>query len=333
MNELMYFFGQPSGTLNFDPNLRLPSRAPSTVRRNGPIGEVKKPETINYRTFKPERDGLFCQQASLVRSRTTSALCGKYKRMKHRGVDLREVRRRGDPVQGAPRAHGPPSTLADPRCAHLVPEVAADSRIGNILEISLRDLERVLYFESVRGASTLRDDRSSRSRRAADRRDQLAEAFEKWGHGEDSFDRTGSAPKPCARCWLADRGLTTECKTAAASKSRDATIRRPSAKRSPNALKVLDAFRESARTSPNAHDPDEAVPVLPPDLRPAGAPRRRPFCDLATLNDLYRRVINRNNRLKRLHRAATHPRSSSATKSGCSKRRSMRSLTMAAAVA
>ena len=143
MNELMNLFGQPSGPQNFD-QIQISIASPDRIR-SWSFGEIKKPETINYRTFKPERDGLFCA-AVFGPVKDYECLCGKYKRMKHRGVvcekcgtevTLTKVRRER-------MAH---IELASP-VAHIWFLKSLPSRIGLMLDMTLRDIERILYFES-----------------------------------------------------------------------------------------------------------------------------------------------------------------------------------------
>ena len=121
MKDLMKFFKPQVQVENFD-SIRIALTSPDMIK-SWSYGEVRKPETINYRTFKPERDGLFCAKI-FGPVKDYECLCGKYKRLKHRGVDLREVRRRSHAVEGAARAHGP-HRARKPGRAHLVPEVAA----------------------------------------------------------------------------------------------------------------------------------------------------------------------------------------------------------------
>ena len=143
MNELMYFFGQPSGTLKFD-QIKISIASPDQIRAWS-YGEVKKPETINYRTFKPERDGLFCARI-FGPIKDYECLCGKYKRMKYRGIVCEKcgVEVIQSKVRRERMGH---IELAAP-VAHIWLLKSVPSRIGVILDITLRDLERVLYFEA-----------------------------------------------------------------------------------------------------------------------------------------------------------------------------------------
>ena len=143
MNELMYFFGQPSGTLKFD-QIKISIASPEQIRAWS-YGEVKKPETINYRTFKPERDGLFCARI-FGPIKDYECLCGKYKRMKYRGIVCEKcgVEVIQSKVRRERMGH---IELAAP-VAHIWLLKSVPSRIGVILDMTLRDLERVLYFEA-----------------------------------------------------------------------------------------------------------------------------------------------------------------------------------------
>ena len=143
MNELMYFFGQPSGTLKFD-QIQISIASPEQIRAWS-YGEVKKPETINYRTFKPERDGLFCARI-FGPIKDYECLCGKYKRMKYRGIVCEKcgVEVIQSKVRRERIGH---IDLAAP-VAHIWFLKSVPTRIGVILDMTLRDLERILYFEN-----------------------------------------------------------------------------------------------------------------------------------------------------------------------------------------
>jgi DNA-directed RNA polymerase subunit beta' len=264
--------------------MRISIASPEKIREWS-YGEVKKPETINYRTFKPERDGLFCAKI-FGPVKDYECNCGKYKRMKHRGVVCEKcgVEVIQSKVRRERMGH---ISLAAP-VAHIWFLKSLPSRIGNLIELTLKDLERVLYFEqhividpvetSLRRGELLTDERVI----------QLKEEF-----GPNSFKYGIGAE--------AIRGILESIDVEAESKQlrgemKEATSeakRKKLAKR----LKVLDAFRESG------NKPEwmilEVVPVIPPDLRPL-VPLDGGRFATSDLNDLYRRVINRNNRLKRL---------------------------------
>src|SRR5262250_289183 len=236
MKDIFNFFEKPKDPLSFSA-IRISLASPEKIR-SWSYGEVRKPETINYRTFKPERDGLFCAKI-FGPVKDYECNCGKYKRMKHRGVVCEKcgVEVIQSKVRRERMGH---ITLAAP-VAHIWFLKSLPSRIGNLLELTLKDLERVLYFES----HIVIDSMETPLRRT-----EMKEA-------------------------------TSEAK------------RKKLAKR----LKVLDAFCESGNR------PEwmvlEVIPVIPPDLRPL-VPLDGGRFATSDLNDLYRRVINRNNRLKRL---------------------------------
>jgi DNA-directed RNA polymerase subunit beta' len=283
LRDLYNLFEKPKDPLAFNA-LRISIASPDKIREWS-FGEVKKPETINYRTFKPERDGLFCAKI-FGPVKDYECNCGKYKRMKHRGVVCEKcgVEVIQSKVRRERMGH---ITLATP-VAHIWFLKSLPSRIGNILEISLRDLEKVLYFEShividpadteLRFAELLNDE-------------QLAEAREKYGR--EAF--TVGIGAEAVRELLALLDVEEECKNLRV-EMREATSEAKRKKVSKR-LKVLDAFRESGNKP--EHMILEVIPVIPPDLRPL-VPLDGGRFATSDLNDLYRRVINRNNRLKRL---------------------------------
>jgi len=283
MRDLYNLFEKPKDPLAFNA-IRIAIASPDKIREWS-FGEVKKPETINYRTFKPERDGLFCAKI-FGPVKDYECNCGKYKRMKHRGVVCEKcgVEVIQSKVRRERMGH---ITLATP-VAHIWFLKSLPSRIGNILEVSLRDLEKVLYFEAhvvidpkdtpLRFGELLSDER-------------LIEVKEQFGREAFEFGIGAEA----IREMLKRIDVEKECQTLRV-EMKDATSeakRKKLAKR----LKVLDAFRESGNRP--EHMILEIVPVLPPDLRPL-VPLDGGRFATSDLNDLYRRVINRNNRLKRL---------------------------------
>ncbi len=283
MRDLYNLFEKPKDPLAFNA-LRISIASPDKIREWS-FGEVRKPETINYRTFKPERDGLFCAKI-FGPVKDYECNCGKYKRMKHRGVVCEKcgVEVIQSKVRRERMGH---ITLATP-VAHIWFLKSLPSRIGNILEISLRDLEKVLYFEAhividpgetdLRFGELLNDE-------------ELAEAREKYGR--ESF--TSGIGAEAIREMLASIEVEEECKNLRV-EMREATSEAKRKKVSKR-LKVLDAFRESGNKP--EHMILEVIPVIPPDLRPL-VPLDGGRFATSDLNDLYRRVINRNNRLKRL---------------------------------
>jgi len=268
--------------LDFD-TIRI-GLAPPDLIRSWSFGEVKKPETINYRTFKPERDGLFCA-AIFGPVKDYECLCGKYKRMKHRGVvcekcgtevTLTKVRRER-------MAH---IELASP-VAHIWFLKSLPSRIGLMLDMTLRDIERILYFESYvvldPGMTTL-----ERGQLLTD--EQYLDAMEEWG---DEFDAKMGAEAIFVLLKMIDLNADVLRLREEIGATRSVTKLKRLSKR----VKLVEAFIESGNR------PEfmilTVLPVLPPDLRPL-VPLDGGRFATSDLNDLYRRAINRNNRLKRL---------------------------------
>ncbi len=282
MRDLLNLFNQQRQPADFD-SIKV-SLAPPEVIRSWSWGEVKKPETINYRTFKPERDGLFCA-AIFGPVKDYECLCGKYKRMKHRGVvcekcgtevTLTKVRRER-------MGH---IDLATP-VAHIWFLKSLPSRIGLMLDISLIDVERVLYFESYivvdPSYTTL-----EKGQLLTD--EQYFEALEE--HGDEFVAKMGA---DAIYDLLKDIDLNAE-----ALKLREEIAETKSEtklKRMSKRLKLIEAFIQSGNRP--EHMILTVLPVLPPDLRPL-VPLDGGRFATSDLNDLYRRVINRNNRLKRL---------------------------------
>jgi DNA-directed RNA polymerase subunit beta' len=283
VRDLYNLFEKPKDPLAFNA-IRISIASPDTIREWS-HGEVKKPETINYRTFKPERDGLFCAKI-FGPVKDYECNCGKYKRMKHRGVVCEKcgVEVIQSKVRRERMGH---ITLATP-VAHIWFLKSLPSRIGNILEITLRDLEKVLYFEAYVVIDPGETDLRARELLTEE---QLQEAKQRYGR--DAFDYGIGAE--AIRDLLSRIDVEEESKQLR-EEMHEATSeakRKKLAKR----LKVLEAFRESG------NKPEymilEVVPVIPPDLRPL-VPLDGGRFATSDLNDLYRRVINRNNRLKRL---------------------------------
>src|SRR2546421_4074516 len=283
MNELTKIFGQVTGTESFD-QIRISIASPEKIR-SWSYGEIKKPETINYRTFKPERDGLFCARI-FGPIKDYECLCGKYKRMKYRGiiwekcgveVTVSKVRRDGV-------AH---IELPSP-VAHIWFRKSLPSRIGLLLDMTLKDLERVLYFENYvviePGLTPLKLHQLLSEEEYLKAQDD---------YGDDQF--TASIGAEALRTMLSAIEVNEE-KVRLRDELRDCgseARRQKLVKR----LKLIEAFIESHSR------PEwmilEVVPVIPPELRPLGPLDGGRFAT-SDLNDLYRRVINRNNRLKRL---------------------------------
>jgi DNA-directed RNA polymerase subunit beta' len=283
MNELMNIFGQVSGPQSFD-QIRISIASPERIH-SWSYGEIKKPETINYRTFKPERDGLFCARI-FGPIKDYECLCGKYKRMKYRGiicekcgveVTLSKVRRdRMGHIE-----------LASP-VAHIWFLKSLPSRIGLLLDMTLKDLERILYFENYvviePGLTPLKQHQLLNEEEYLKAQDD---------YGDDQF--TASIGAEAMRTMLSAIDLAEE-KERLRDELRD-TNSEARRKKLVKRLKLVEAFIES-----NSR-PEwmilEVVPVIPPELRPL-VPLDGGRFATSDLNDLYRRVINRNNRLKRL---------------------------------
>ena len=283
MNELMNIFGQPTGTESFD-QIRISIASPERIR-SWSFGEIKKPETINYRTFKPERDGLFCARI-FGPIKDYECLCGKYKRMKYRGiicekcgveVTLSKVRReRMGHIE-----------LASP-VAHIWFLKSLPSRIGLLLDMTLKELERILYFESF---VVLDEGFTSFKRRQLVSEEEYFDAMDEFG--EDTF-RVSIGAEALKEMLVAldleeERvEIREELRTTGSEAKRKKLVKR---------LKLVDAFLDSG-CRPEWMILD-VVPVIPPELRPL-VPLDGGRFATSDLNDLYRRVINRNNRLKRL---------------------------------
>ncbi|MFT2110359.1 DNA-directed RNA polymerase subunit beta' [Marinomonas sp. 2405UD68-3] len=263
--------------------IRIGLASPDMIR-SWSFGEVKKPETINYRTFKPERDGLFCAKI-FGPIKDYECLCGKYKRLKHRGVICEKcgVEVALSKVRRERMGH---IELASP-VAHIWFLKSLPSRIGLILDMTLRDIERVLYFESFividPGMTTL-----DKGQLLND--EQYFDALEEFG---DEFDARMGAE--AIQMLLRDLDMGEEITQMREELS--ATNSETRMKKLSKRLKLIEAFNASG------NNPEwmvlEVLPVLPPDLRPL-VPLEGGRFATSDLNDLYRRVINRNNRLKRL---------------------------------
>jgi len=282
MKDLLNLFNQQRQTLDFDA-IKIALASPDLIR-SWSFGEVKKPETINYRTFKPERDGLFCA-AIFGPIKDYECLCGKYKRMKHRGVVCEKC---GTEVTLAKvrRERMGHIDLASP-VAHIWFLKSLPSRIGLMLDMTLRDIERILYFEAYvvtePGLTPL-------ERRQLLTEEQYLTARQE--HGDD-FDAAMGAEA----IYELLRTIDLQAEMARLREEIAATGSETKLKRLTKRIKLIEAFIESGNR------PEWMVmtvlPVLPPDLRPL-VPLDGGRFATSDLNDLYRRVINRNNRLRRL---------------------------------
>jgi DNA-directed RNA polymerase subunit beta' len=282
MKDLLKLFKQQNAVEDFD-LIRIGLASPDMIR-SWSYGEVKKPETINYRTFKPERDGLFCAKI-FGPIKDYECLCGKYKRLKHRGVVCEKcgVEVTQTKVRRERMGH---IELASP-VAHIWFLKSLPSRIGLMLDMTLREIERILYFEAFvvvdPGMTPL-----ERGQLLSD--EQYLEAIEQYG---DEFDARMGAE--AVRDLLSSMNLDTEVHKVRGEIG--GTNSETKIKRLSKRLKLLESFAES----PNRPEwmVMTVLPVLPPDLRPL-VPLDGGRFATSDLNDLYRRVINRNNRLRRL---------------------------------
>ncbi len=282
MKDLLNILKTQGHSEEFD-SLRIGLASPEMIR-SWSYGEVKKPETINYRTFKPERDGLFCAKI-FGPNKDYECLCGKYKRLKHRGVICEKC---GVEVALAKvrRERMGHIELASP-VAHIWFLKSLPSRIGLLMDMTLRDIERVLYFESFvvidPGLTTL-------EKRQLLSDEQYYEALEEFG---DEFDAKMGAE--AIQALMEDMDLQEEIQSIR--EDLPNTNSETKIKKYTKRLKLIEAFEKSG------NKPEwmilKVLPVLPPDLRPL-VPLEGGRFATSDLNDLYRRVINRNNRLKRL---------------------------------
>ena len=282
MRDLLNIFKSQTGVEDFDA-IRIGLASPEMIR-SWSFGEVKKPETINYRTFKPERDGLFCAKV-FGPVKDYECLCGKYKRLKHRGVVCEKcgVEVTQTKVRRERMGH---IDLASP-VAHIWFLKSLPSRIGLMLDMTLREIERVLYFE----AFVIVDEGMTPLERGTLLNDeQYLEAVEQYG---DEFDARMGAEAVHEML----RTIDLPSEVLKIREDISATSSETKIKRLSKRLKLVEAFLESGIK------PQWMVltvlPVLPPDLRPL-VPLDGGRFATSDLNDLYRRVINRNNRLRRL---------------------------------
>ncbi len=283
MNELMSIFGQQSGPQSFD-QIKISIASPEQIHAWS-FGEIKKPETINYRTFKPERDGLFCARI-FGPIKDYECLCGKYKRMKFRGITCEKcgVEVTLSKVRRDRMGH---IELASP-VAHIWFLKSLPSRIGLLIDMTLKDLERILYFENYvviePGLSPLKQHQLLTEEQYMDAQEEF---------GEDAF--TAGIGAEAIRQLLSSLDLDEE--QAKLRADMEAGGSEAKMKKVAKRLKLIEAFIDSGNR------PEwmilTVIPVIPPELRPL-VPLDGGRFATSDLNDLYRRVINRNNRLKRL---------------------------------
>ena len=280
MKSLLDLFKQFTPDEHFDA-IRIGMASPEKIR-SWSFGEVKKPETINYRTFKPERDGLFCAKI-FGPIKDYECLCGKYKRLKHRGVICEKcgVEVTQTKVRRERMGH---IDLAAP-CAHIWFLKSLPSRLGLVLDMTLRDIERVLYFE----AYVITDPGMTPLKKFGIMSEDDYDAKRK-EYGDEFIAKMGAEG---IKDLLEGIELDSEIEKLRG----DLTGSEVKVKKNSKRLKVLEAFRKSG-IKPNWMVL-EVLPVLPPDLRPL-VPLDGGRFATSDLNDLYRRVINRNSRLRRL---------------------------------
>ncbi|PIT99716.1 MAG: DNA-directed RNA polymerase subunit beta' [Bdellovibrionales bacterium CG10_big_fil_rev_8_21_14_0_10_45_34] len=282
MKDLLNFFDKPKDPLAFN-SVRISLASPEMIRKWS-HGEVKKPETINYRTFKPERDGLFCAKI-FGPIKDYECLCGKYKRMKYRGVVCEKcgVEVTQSKVRRERMGH---IELATP-VAHIWFLRSLPSRIGNLLNLTLKDVERILYCEAyvvVDPVETALQEGQVLTEEAYE------QALSEYGPNFKS-EMGGDAIRELLRK-VDPEYLSRKLRLEIKQTNSEAQIKKLTKR-----LKVVEAFRNSI------NKPEwmmlDVIPVIPPDLRPL-VPLDGGRFATSDLNDLYRRVINRNNRLKKL---------------------------------
>jgi DNA-directed RNA polymerase subunit beta' len=282
VEEIYSYFSRPKDPSSYNA-VRISLAAPEKIREWS-HGEVKKPETINYRTFKPERDGLFCSKI-FGPIKDYECNCGKYKRMKHRGivcekcgVEVIQTKVRRERIGHI--------ELAAP-VAHIWFLKCLPSKVGNLLDLTLKDLERILYFENY----IVIDPKDTPLEKGTLLSDEQLRQYLSDFQGRFEYGIGAEAIQGMLRSLNLDE--LSDSLRVEMSGTKSEAKRKKLAKR----LKIIDAFRESK------NKPEwtilNVIPVLPPDLRPL-VPLDGGRFATSDLNDLYRRVINRNNRLKRL---------------------------------
>lgn len=282
LEDHLSFFDKGKSPINFNA-IRISIASPEKIE-SWSHGEVKKPETINYRTFKPEKDGLFCAKI-FGPTKDYECNCGKYKRMKHRGIVCEKcgVEVIQSKVRRERMGH---IRLATP-VAHIWFLKSIPSKIGTLLDMTLRELERILYFE----AYLVLDPKETPLKQGEVlSEDRYREAREKHGDGFEVAQGADAIRELLKNTHVKElsQRLRVEMKETSSEAKKKRLAKR---------LKIIESFLESG------NKPEwmilEVVPVIPPDLRPL-VPLDGGRFATSDLNDLYRRVINRNNRLKRL---------------------------------
>ncbi|MEW6377213.1 MAG: DNA-directed RNA polymerase subunit beta' [Thermodesulfobacteriota bacterium] len=282
MEDYLSFYEKAKNPINFNA-IRISVASPEKIE-SWSHGEVKKPETINYRTYKPEKDGLFCAKI-FGPTKDYECNCGKYKRMKHRGIVCEKCG--VEVIQSKVRRERMGHIRLATSVAHIWFLKSIPSKIGILADMTLRELERILYFEAY---LVLDGKKTSLKKGEILSEDRYREAKEKYGdgfvvaQGADAIKellRNTNVKELSQKLRMEMKETTSEAKK----------------KRLAKRLKIIESFLESG------NKPEwmilEVIPVIPPDLRPL-VPLDGGRFATSDLNDLYRRVINRNNRLKRL---------------------------------
>ncbi|MCC7171724.1 MAG: DNA-directed RNA polymerase subunit beta', partial [Planctomycetes bacterium] len=283
MKDIFSFFEKPKEPEHFNA-IRVSIASPDKIREWS-HGEVKKPETINYRTFKPERDGLFCAKI-FGPIKDYECICGKYKRMKHRGIVCEKcgVEVIQSKVRRERLGH---INLATP-AAHIWFLRSLPSRIGAVLDLTLKELEKILYCEAYVVLDPGQTELKKGQMLPEEEYQRLVEE-----RGPEAFQAAMGGE--AIRDLLKSMDLEATCKSLR--EDMVETTSEAKRKKVSKRLKVCEAIRQSTNRAEWLML--EVIPVLPPDLRPL-VPLDGGRFATSDLNDLYRRVINRNNRLKKL---------------------------------
>lgn len=284
MEDVFSYFEKPKDPIRFNA-IKMSLASPEKIL-SWSHGEVRKPETINYRTFKPERDGLFCAKI-FGPVKDYECLCGRYKRMKYRGVVCEKCG--VEVIQSKVRRERMGHIVLATPVAHIWFLKSLPSRIGNVLDLTLKELEKVLYFESWIVLDPKNTPLKKKDLLAEEECDDAKEQY-----GKDAFEAGIGAEAVRKLLEEVDLAKLDEELRAELRETNSDTKRKKLVKR----LKVIEALKKSQVNKPEWMILT-VLPVIPPDLRPL-VPLDGGRFATSDLNDLYRRVINRNNRLKRL---------------------------------
>ncbi|MCX5836195.1 MAG: DNA-directed RNA polymerase subunit beta', partial [Deltaproteobacteria bacterium] len=284
MEDVFSYFKKPKDPVRFNA-IKMSLASPDKIL-SWSHGEVKKPETINYRTFKPERDGLFCAKI-FGPVKDYECLCGRYKRMKYRGVVCEKCG--VEVIQSKVRRERMGHIVLATPVAHIWFLKSLPSRIGNVLDLTLKELEKILYFESW---IVLEPKNTPLKKKELLSEEEYSDVKEQYG--EDAFEAGIGAEAVRKLLKEVDLPKLDEELRGELRGTNSDTKRKKLVKR----LKVVEALMKSKTNKPEWMILT-VLPVIPPDLRPL-VPLDGGRFATSDLNDLYRRVINRNNRLKRL---------------------------------